>query len=297
VGPELSAGPLGPSYRLGSNTTLLSPEFDVPPGVQIALVRVRGRVPVVVRARIADGTERELAVLTPGGPAGRDIPLPGLEGQRVRLVFDPLPALGQSVEVGAVGRLGARVPGWRLLEGVPQVRRLGGRPALRMSGEAIVMESEPFAVAAGGVLLRVDVRGAGVLRVEAGRFRRAVRATDRWRSVTLRVDPARRADLTVRLRALPGEGVLLVRDLGAVMRPVGLRGVRVTRRAGLSLVRGRLTPGAAGVRVRLLVGRASVGSARADRAGRWTIRTRRSGIARLVVDDPERFHPGRRIRL
>lgn len=297
MAPELVAGRLGATYRLAGNTTLVSPEFEVPDGAQTVLARARGRVPVAVTARVDGLPEREVAFLTPGGPAARHIPLPGLEGQRVRLVFDPLPALGQSVEIGELGRLRARLPGWRLVEGVPEVRRAGGRRALRAVDEPAEIESGSFSAAPRGRFVRVALRGAGRLRVQVGDRRRTVRATRSWRHVTVPIGPASLTDLRLRLRLIPAGGPLWVRDLGLVVRPALFSDLRVSRRPRLTIVRGRVGPDGAGVRVGLVSGGAEIAGARADRRGRWVVRTRDSGSARLVVDDPERFHPGRTIRL
>lgn len=297
VAPEVVPGRPISSFAVGGNTSLISPEFDVPPDAQTVVVRIGGRVPVVVMARVPGRPDREIGLLEPGGRAGAHVPLAGLEGERVRLVFDPLPALGQKAVIGAVGPVSTRVPGWRLLSGVPDVPRLAGRRALRVESAPVELASDPFSAGSSVRVLRVAIRGSGGVRLQAGRFRRAARATRSWRFVSIPIDAAERSALTLRLRATPGESPIFLRDLGLAASPVQFSRVRVTRRPRLTVVRGRVGPGGAGLRVRMVSGGMEIATDRADRRGRWVIRTRRSGAARLVVDDPDRFHPGRAIRL
>ena len=98
---------LGPGARLAANATLVSPPLALPAGSQTLRVALRapgGAGLVLVRARVEDGSETDLGALEPGA-ARRSWPVgvAALAGRTVRIVIDPVPALGTTVDLLRVG--------------------------------------------------------------------------------------------------------------------------------------------------------------------------------------------------
>ncbi len=100
--------PGGRGVIVAGNVTLVSPPLEVPPGAQtlrVALAAPGGGGLVAVRARpVGGGPEVALALLEPGA-ARRSLPVgvAALAGSTVRIVIDPVPALGTRLEVRRVG--------------------------------------------------------------------------------------------------------------------------------------------------------------------------------------------------
>ena len=300
VAPQAVPGPGGRTLlRLTGNTTLLSPAFTVPDGGQAMGVTARGRALLAVRAQPTDGGP-ELALATlqlTGRLRSHDVALPGLAGREVRLVLDPVPGLGQAVDVGGAGPIASRLPGWTLRSGVPRLSRLGGRKVLRVGGEALEVESPPFDPGPGARALSVAIRGDGDLVARAGRRTVRARGAASWRRVRV---PLRRGSRAVRLRlrAIPGEPALLLRDLGLVVRVTALDGLRVRRSGARAIVTGRARPAGQGLRVELVVGGRVVDAARAGAGGRFRLVGRARGRGRIRVPGGDlRLPASRAVRL
>lgn len=213
--------------RLAANLTLVSPPFVVPPGGQA--LAVLARAPRVgadaeIRARFEDtSAEVVLGTIAPGSALrNHPVGLAGLEGRTVRIVIDPVPALGRALDVGGVGPVARTVPGWRLVAGLPE--RAGPAPGrvLVARADRLVLESAPFAPSRRVRAVEVSLRGDGVLRASAGGRRVHVRATPRWRTARVPL-PAGRGPVLLRLDADPRGGELRLRGLGTSSAPGGPR--------------------------------------------------------------------------
>ena len=172
---------------------------------------------LAVRARLDDGSpEIALATLEPTAlKRVWPVAVAALAGRTVRIVLDPVPALGTSLDVLRVGPVTAPLPGWRLESGtLDLVRR-----ALRVTDAPLRVVSPPVRARRGVTSLTVALRGDGIVRADAGGRSVAARAGARW--ALLRVPLPRRAPVSVRLRvsATPGPGALELRSLGVARRP------------------------------------------------------------------------------
>ncbi len=216
--------PGGRGVTIRGNTTLVSPPLAVPMGAQALRVTLRapgGGGLVLVRALPeGGGPEVELAALEPG-PARAALPvgLSAVAGRTVRIVIDPVPALGTSVELHRVGPVTAPLPRWRVQRGAPEVAGARGRRALRVGDEPLWLTSPPYRPPAAARWLTVAVRGDGVLRAAAGARWVTGRAGARWRVVRVPLRPRRAAPVRLALRAAPGPGGLELRRLGAPATP------------------------------------------------------------------------------
>ena len=186
--PEL----LFPGARIGGNVTLVAPPFTVPAGAQSLAVRLRARGGgglMVVSARPLDGgPDVELATLEPDAAARTwAVGVAAVAGRAVRIVLDPVPALGTSVEVQSVGPVTAPLPGWTVAAGALDRRGSVRRGVLAVREAPLRITSPGFRPGSGARELVVAVRGDGVLRGVAGRRAAAVRATPAWRDLRVPV--------------------------------------------------------------------------------------------------------------
>jgi hypothetical protein len=288
--------PQARGVRLRGNTTLVSPPFPVPAGAQALAIAARAAAPalVEVRARPVDGgPEIALGALEPG-PATRPLAVAAapVAGRAVRVVLDPVPALGASLDVLRVGPVTAPLPGWTAARGAPQVAGRRGRRLLR-AAEPLELVSPAFAPGPGARALLVAVRGDGVLRAAAGGRRVAARAGSAWRDVAVPV-AARAGRVTLRLEVRPDGGEMELRDLGIVRRATRAVGLRARRAGAGSRVAARLVPAGGRLRVELRDARGRrLARGRSDAGGRLRLSARgrpRGGRLVLVV-------PGDRTRI
>jgi hypothetical protein len=280
---------LGPGARIPGNTTLVSPPLLIPPGAQTLRIASRSGAPpglVVVSARpVEGGPDVELGAIEPGRT--RSTAVVGVEavaGRTVRIVLDPVPALGTTVDVLRVGPVQSILPGWRIERGAPAPAVVGHRPALRVAGDPLRLVAPAFRPPSLGRQMLVAVRGEGVVTIRAGARRATLRASSRWRD--LRVPLRRRADgrVVLQVTATPDLRPLQLRDLGVVRSAVLVRDLREGRSGGRRVVRARLGAGGAGLRVDVLgAGARRVGTARADRAGRVLVRVAPAATGRLTL--------------
>jgi hypothetical protein len=221
--------PGGRGVAIRGNTTLVSPPLALPAAAQTLRVTLRapgGGGLVLVRALPEDGgPEVELAALEPGpARAGLPVGVSPVAGRTVRIVLDPVPALGTAVELLRVGPVTAPLPRWRVQRGALQVDGPRGRRAVRVAGEPLWLTAPPYRPPAAARWLTIAVRGDGVVRAAAGGRRVAARAGARWRVVRVPLRPRRAGPVRLALRATPGGGVLELRRLGAVLRTPGRSG-------------------------------------------------------------------------
>ncbi|HET6692031.1 MAG TPA: hypothetical protein VFG74_14325 [Miltoncostaeaceae bacterium] len=213
----------GRGVRVRGNVTLVSPPVTVPAGAQVLRLALRapGGGLVLVSARPEDGgPDVALGALEPGARrASMPVPLPpSLGGRAVRLLVDPVPAHGTSLEVHRVGPLVAPMPRWTASRGLLHVAGARGRRTVRVADARLRLTSPRYRPPAGARALLVDVRGDGVLRARAGGPSRLARARDRWRTIRVPLRPRARAVRLV-LTATPGPGGLQLRRLGVAERP------------------------------------------------------------------------------
>jgi hypothetical protein len=216
---------LAPGARLPGNVTLVSPPVLLPPGAQTLRVALRARGGgglVQVRARPEDGApETVLADLEPGAvrrswPVG----VAPLAGRAVRIVLDPVPALGTTLDVLRVGPVVAPLPGWSVKRGTLDVTGPARRQVVAVSGAPLVIASPSYRIVAGPRRRTVSVglRGAGTVRLSVAGRTVVRRASSAWREVSVTLPRAGRARIAVRITATPGAGPLTLRDLGVVRR-------------------------------------------------------------------------------
>jgi hypothetical protein len=214
--------PAGRGALVRGDVTLVSPPVTVPAGAQVLKLALRapgGGGLALVSARPEAGPEVALGALEPGARrASLAVPLPpALAGQAVRVVIDPVPALGTSLEVTRVGPLIAPLPGWTADRGLLDVAGARGRRTVRVADAPLRLTAPAYRPPARTRALLVDVRGDGVLRARAGGPSRLARATARWRTVRV---PLRRSAGAVRLAltATPGPAGMQLRRLGVAER-------------------------------------------------------------------------------
>ncbi len=278
--------------RLRANTTLVSPPLVVPAGAQALAITARagGGTLLEVRARPAEGgAEVTLGSVEPGAAARQHLVAARLiSGTSVRVVIDPVPALGASADLLRVGPVTAPLPGWSVARSVPALTGPRGRRALR-AAELLSLVSPPFAPGPGARTLLVAVRGDGVLRASAGGRTVAARATAAWRDVAVPLASRSRAALVLDVR--PGGRGLELRDLGLVRRATRARGLRLRRSGGRARVEATLVPAGGRLVAELRDARGRrVARARSDGAGRLRLVAAAGGPLTLVV-------PGDRTRI
>jgi hypothetical protein len=225
LGRETPAAlPAGRGVLVRGNTTLVSPPVVVPPGAQSLRVTLRAAASeglVVVSARAeTGGPDVPLGSLEPGPRrAAPAVTVPAaLAGAVVRIVLDPVPALGTGVEVLRVGPFTAPIPGWTVGAGVLEVAGARGRRTVRVAGDPLRLAAPPFRPPAVARALLVGVRGDGVLRAHAGARTVAARAGARWRSVRIPLRAGPTDAVVLSLTATPGPGGMELRRLGVVER-------------------------------------------------------------------------------
>lgn len=226
---RLPVVPLGRGARLVGNTTLVSPPLSVPAGAQT--LRVSARAPsggglLLVSARPeAGGADIELGALELGGRR-RSLPVgaAAVAGTTVRIVLDPVPGLGTTLEVLRVGPVTAPLPGWTVGRGTLEVAGARGRRTVRVADVPLELASPAFLPPARARWLTVRVRGEGTLRASAGARRVAARARAGWRTVRVPLRARRATAVALRLTAVPGPGGLELRELGLALRTPGRSG-------------------------------------------------------------------------
>ena len=283
-----------PGVRLRANTTLVSPPLVIPAGAQSLLLTARapsGAALLQVRARpVEGGAEIPLGTLEPGAVAHpRAVGVAPLAGRAVRIVLDPVPALGASLDVIAVGPVVAALPGWTVTRGALEPAGVARRRSVRVADGVLELRSPAFAPGPAARELIVALRGEGSLRLEAGGRAVGARASAAWRDVRVPVRPGRRA---LRILADAGAAGLELRDLGLVRRSTLIRGLSVTRSGARVAVRGRLAPAGGGLLVELRDPRGRrLGRARSSSSGAFTVRgrTTASRIGVVVPGDRTRI--------
>jgi hypothetical protein len=177
---------------------------------------------VQVRARTDDGApERVLADLEPGASRRSwPVSVAPLAGRTVRIVLDPVPALGTTVDVLRLGPVTAPLPSWSVRRGTLEVAGASGRHAVTVDGGPLVIRSPSYRIPAGPRrrTVSVDVRGDGVVRLSVAGRTRAARAGPAWRLVSVTLPRRGRTRIAVRIAATPGSGSLSLRNLGFVLR-------------------------------------------------------------------------------
>jgi len=290
--------PLAPGVRIVGNTTLVSPPLLIPPGAQTLAVTLRapgGDGLMVVSARpVEGGPDIELGTLEPGtARRGWAVGVGGLAGRQVRIVLDPVPALGTTLDVFGVGPVTAALPGWTVAPGALDRRGSRTRGSLFVSDTPLGLLSPTFALGTSARELLVAVRGQGTVRASAGRRAVVITATTTWRDLHI---PVRGARATLVLTATPGLNGLELRDVGVIRCQVAVRVLGVGVSGGRRVIRATLGP----VGARLVVeARARSGRrlarVRADSRGRFVVRTPRSAGRVTLVVPGDRTHIGTRV--
>jgi hypothetical protein len=303
--PPLTPLPTGGfALSLRFDTTVVSPPFQVPPGAQALSVTARSLglgATLEVRARpeeggadIPLGTLEPPTVLTP-----MPVSLAGLAGRVIRVVLDPVPAIGRSVDVSAVGPVETPLSSWAVLAGVPSVVAASPRRELRVTDDPLSIASTPFAPGPAAVALLIAVRGEGTVRADAGSGPVQVRASGPPLDMRVPVAPGA-VPVTLTVEAQPGPAGLHLADVGLVVRRTVMLDLRARRAGRRALVSGRLAPAGGGLRVELrtLAGR-RLGAARTDAFGAFRLATA-ARVRRALVrtaGDRTRLAGGWRVRL
>ena len=216
---------LMPGARLVGNVTLVSPPVLVPVGAQT--LRIAARAPaggglLVVRARTDDGApDIELAALELGAARrSRPVGVSALAGRTVRIVLDPVPALGTAIEVLRVGPVTAPLPGWTVEGGTLEVTGSGRRRIISVTDAPLSIRSPAFAVVPGPRRRTVSlaVRGDGVVHLTAGGRSAALRASAAWRELAVTLPRHGRTRIVLGVVASPGNAPLELREVGVVRR-------------------------------------------------------------------------------
>lgn len=266
----------GAPVRVSGNTTLVSPPVVVPVAARWLVIRagsVSGAFMVVRAEPLDGGAPVELGVVSPGTAiAASSVPVGLVAGRSVRLVLDPVGALGESADVAEVGPFVAALAGWSV---TPAAALAAPRGPLVIGDRAMTMTAPLVRLPADARALVVSARGSGQVRVGAGGRRVGATLTRTWRDVVLPVS-SRQVRLTVAVD--PDGGVAHLRAVGLLVRQPRLT-VAARRRGGAVDVRARVGECATRVRV-TLDGRTRVLPVR---AGLVATRLRAPTGARLVV--------------
>ncbi len=219
----------GGGVRLRGNTSIASAPFAVPEDAQALRLRVAapglGALVRVLALPVDGGRQVDLGTRVPSGRPGTvAVSLAPVAGRTVRLVVDPVAAFGAALDVHRVGPAIAPLPGWTVSAGAADVVG-AARRVLRVEGETFRAGSAPERHGAGAVALLVAVRGDGIVRADAGGRRAALRAGDRWRDLRVPIPDARRR-VSLSLTVIAGDGAVRLRDVGLVVRRVGVASVR-----------------------------------------------------------------------
>lgn len=231
-----AAGPV----RLNDNTTLVSPPVDVPAAAQGLGVSVLSRGALVqVRAEPVDGSPAvALATLAPAATWRQEwVPAYAVAGRQVRIVLDPVGALGESVDVAGVGPFATVLPGWSVTFGVAAAPTRG---PLVVSGEPLLVTSPAADAGPYAVALLVRARGEGVMTLRTGRPRASRRLTGAWTDVRVPVPPAARPAVRLELAVDPQGGVARIARIGDVVRRPAVTMRAVPRGRGRAVVTGRI---------------------------------------------------------
>jgi hypothetical protein len=291
----------GLAVSLGLDTTIVSPPFVVPPGVQAVAIVARSPglgASLDVRAQPAlGGLEVPLATLQPTSAfTAQLVPLDGLAGQTVSLVLDPVPSLGRGVDVRAVGPFQTVLPEWMPVRGLPVLGAAGGRRVLDVRDDLLQLASLPFAPGPAAVGLLVSVLGDGRVTADAGAGAVSAGGLPRWQDVVVPL-PRGVPAAALRLTAVPGRGGLRLANLGLVVRASVLRDLRVGRVDARGVVAGRIAPAGSGLLVELRGAAGRLGSARTDALGRFRIVARAPGGRALLVVRGDRTRRPARVGL
>ncbi len=218
----------GRGVLVRGNVTLISPPVALPAGAQTLRVALRspgGEGLVLVRARPeSGGPEIDLGAVEPGPRRqALSVGVAALAGTTVRIVIDPVPALGTTLEVHRVGPVAAPLPGWAVARGLPDVTGARGRRVLRLTEEPFAARSPVVRPPRAARWLTAEVRGDGLVRLSAGGRTVAARGGAAWR--TVRIPLARRgAAARVRVQATPGPDGVELRRVGVPLRTPGRPG-------------------------------------------------------------------------
>lgn len=278
----------GPVIVTGDNTTLLSPSFMVPPGAQSleVMLGVPGAAAVVgVRARPDDGgAEVALGTIVPHRAVRRfTVSIAQVAGRAVRIVLDPTTSLGRRVLVRSVGPVRMVLPGWSVTRGLPAVMSSWGRPAIRVSDDALQVQTPPITPGAAARFVGVSVRGQGRLIASVG-ARRVVAAASgaAWRYLRVAV-PTGASSVVLGLMAEPsGEG-LAVADAGVIVHQVAISALAVAAAGDGAVVRARVGPAGSGLRAEVRQGSRVVGRGRVSSRGTLVVRVAATG-SRAVLE-------------
>jgi hypothetical protein len=217
---------LGPGARLVGNVTLVSPPLVLPDTAQTLRVALRAAGAgglVAVRARTDDGApDLALATLEPGRTRRSfAVAVGSLAGRTVRIVLDPVPALGTSLDVLRVGPVTSALPGWVVQRGTVDVSGAGRHRALRVTGAALGLRSPAFPIVSGPRrrAVSIAVRGTGTVSLTAAGRTAVGRAGTTWRRVEILLPRRPRTRLALGVVATPGSGALELRELGLVRIP------------------------------------------------------------------------------
>ncbi|MGD9694551.1 MAG: hypothetical protein AB7V42_02690 [Thermoleophilia bacterium] len=281
--------------RLAGDTSIVSSPFAVPGDAQLLTVTARSpalAATLDVLARPEDGgADVLLGSIEPAAAArAHGVGLAPVAGRTVRIVLDPVPALGGSLDVLGVGPVTAPLPLWTVERGSPATAGPARAPYLHVPVDDLAVTSPRFSPGPGARALIVAIRGEGVVRADAGGRTVTARAAAAWRDLRIPLPRGRRS-VALRLEVRPGTGAVDVRDPGAVRRAVFAGGLRRATSSGRTRVTGRLVPAGGGLAVELrdAAGR-RVARGRADSAGRLRLSARATGRLTLVV-------PGDRTRI
>ncbi len=278
----------GPVIVTGDNTTLLSPSFTVPAGAQSleVMLGVPGADAVVsVRARLDDGGgDVALGTIVPHRAVRRfTVSIAQVAGRAVRIVLDPTTSLGRRVLVRSVGPVRTVLPGWSVTRGLPAVMSSWGHPAIRVSDDALQVDTPPIIPGAAARFLGVSVRGQGRLIASIGAHRVVATASGAaWRHLRVAV-PAGAGSVVLGLKAEPsGEG-LAVANAGVIVHQVAISALAVAAAGNRAVVRARVGPAAAGLQAQVRQGSRVVGRGRVSSRGTLVVRVAATG-SRAVLE-------------
>jgi hypothetical protein len=202
--------------RLGVNTTLVSSPVRISRRAQSMVVYLRSPQRgglLLVRALRADGRQVTLGNIRPGAAfRRREVGLGPVRGSTVRIVLDPVTALGRSVDVRKVGPQRVLAPSWLVARGAPERIRRG---EVRVATGRLAMRSARFRPPSTARRVTLEARGHGVVRMRIGGRRATLRASVRgWRTLAVPVTGGRPVRVTV--VADPGAAELRLRRIAVV---------------------------------------------------------------------------------
>jgi hypothetical protein len=306
-----SGGPSGFYAALRDNSTLVSGEFTPAPATQVLTLQLRalqGHAALRVLAELTDRPEPLLlATVEPGKSwAAASVNARELAGHSVRLVLDPVIALGDGIDVTVAGRPEVPAPRFSLSSG--SILRSHGGPAgtfLAAQPGPLLLAGATIRIPKDAVTASVWVHGAAgrtpsVDLLAGNRLLGTTTAGPVWQPLRVPVAALRGRNVRLAVRSVDAAGLQLT-WIGTVQRAPALRFTVARRDQKRVLLKVAATQALAYQQVRV---ERAVGAGwafvtrlqlRVDGTAETLVKLVGRPLLRLTFDGSESVHPGQSV--